>query len=125
MLGDVHLGERTSDATYVGGTYQKNVLQPPVQTATEIKPQINPLISPRAIPILKKVTLSGRFAHFFVVMSMGVEWDRIRRLIEEVVEGQGYELVDAEIRGAGENSVLRIFIDKLSGISHHDCELVS
>src|SRR2546428_9400222 len=58
-------------------------------------------------------------------MSMGVEWDRIRRLIEEVVEGQGYELVDAEIRGAGENSVLRIFIDKLSGISHRDCELVS
>ena len=58
-------------------------------------------------------------------MSMGVEWDRIRRLIEEVVEGQGYELVDAEFRGAGENSVLRIFIDKLSGISHHDCELVS
>src|SRR5881396_325691 len=58
-------------------------------------------------------------------MSMGVEWDRIRRLIEEVVEGQGYELVDAEFRGAGENSVLRIFIDKLTGISHHDCELVS
>src|SRR5262245_41405187 len=58
-------------------------------------------------------------------MSMGVEWDRIRRLIEETVEGQGYELVEAELKGAGKNSVLRIFIDKQEGISHGDCELVS
>ena len=69
--------------------------------------------------------MSGRFAHFFVVMSKGVEWDRIRRLIEEVVESQGYELVEAELKGAGDNSVLRIFIDRATGISHHDCELVS
>ena len=58
-------------------------------------------------------------------MSKGVEWDRIRRLIGQVVESQGYELVEAELRGAGNNSVLRIFIDKSTGISHHDCELVS
>jgi ribosome maturation factor RimP len=58
-------------------------------------------------------------------MSKGVEWDRIRRLIEQVVESQGYELVEAELKGAGNNSVLRIFIDKPAGISHHDCELVS
>ena len=58
-------------------------------------------------------------------MSKGVEWDRIRRLIEQVVESQGYELVEAELKGAGNNSVLRIFIDKPTGISHHDCELVS
>ena len=58
-------------------------------------------------------------------MSMGVEWDRIRRLIEEVVESQGYELVDAEFKGAGGHSVLRIFIDRPGGISHHDCQLVS
>jgi ribosome maturation factor RimP len=69
--------------------------------------------------------LSGRFAHFFVVMSMGVDWERIRRLIEKVVEYQGYELVDAELKGGGKNSILRIFIDAPSGISHHDCELVS
>ena len=56
---------------------------------------------------------------------MGVEWDRIRRLIEEVVEGQGYELVEAVLKGVGRSSVLRIFIDKPAGISHHDCELVS
>src|SRR5215831_2348304 len=58
-------------------------------------------------------------------MNMGVEWERIRRLIQDVVEGQGYELVDAELKGGGKNSVLRIFIDKPAGISHHDCELVS
>ena len=58
-------------------------------------------------------------------MSKGVEWDRIRRLIEEVVESQGYELVEAELKGGGQNSILRIFIDKPEGISLRDCELVS
>ena len=58
-------------------------------------------------------------------MSMGVEWDRIRRLIEDVVEGQGYELVEAELRGAGKSALLRIFIDKPNGITHRDCELVT
>ena len=56
---------------------------------------------------------------------MGVEWDRIRRLIEDVVEGQGYELVEAELRGAGKSALLRIFIDKPNGITHRDCELVT
>src|SRR5712692_509175 len=58
-------------------------------------------------------------------MGKELEWDRVRRLIQEAVEGQGYELVDAEFKGAGKNSVLRIFIDKPAGISHGDCELVS
>ena len=56
---------------------------------------------------------------------MGVEWDQVRRLIQEVVEGQGYELVDTEFKGAGNNSILRVFIDQPAGISHSDCELVS
>jgi ribosome maturation factor RimP len=58
-------------------------------------------------------------------MSMGVERGRVRQLVEEVVEGQGYELVDMELKGGGKNSILRIFIDKPDGISHRDCELVS
>ena len=58
-------------------------------------------------------------------MSKGVDWERVRRLIEEVVEGQGYELVDLEFKGAGKNSLLRLFIDQPAGISHGDCELVS
>jgi len=62
---------------------------------------------------------------FCFVMGMGMEWDRVRGLIREVVEGQGYELVDVEFKGAGKNSLLRIFIDAPTGVSHGDCELVS
>src|SRR5688572_30618836 len=58
-------------------------------------------------------------------MGMGVERDRVRQLIEQVVEGQGYEVVDVEFKGSGKNSVIRIFIDHASGISHRDCELIS
>jgi ribosome maturation factor RimP len=58
-------------------------------------------------------------------MSMGIDRDRVRRLVTETVEGQGYELVELELKGGGRNSVLRIFIDKPEGISHQDCALVS
>ena len=34
-------------------------------------------------------------------------------------------MVDVELKGAGKNSLLRIFIDQQAGISHRDCELVS
>ena len=58
-------------------------------------------------------------------MGMGVDRIRIRQLVAEAVEGQGYELVDLELRGAGNNSVIRIYIDKPEGISHQDCGLIS
>jgi ribosome maturation factor RimP len=58
-------------------------------------------------------------------MGMGVDRDRIRQIVAEAVEGQGYELVDLELKGAGNSSVLRIYIDKPDGISHQDCGLVS
>ena len=58
-------------------------------------------------------------------MSKGIEWDRVRQLVRQVVEGQGYDVVEVEFKGAGKSSVLRIFIDKADGISHRDCELVS
>ena len=56
---------------------------------------------------------------------MGVELDRIRELVEQTVESEGYELVDIELKGAGQQRILRIFIDKEGGISHRDCELIS
>src|SRR5215510_6593781 len=86
--------------------------------------QNSPVDLPPGQTYTLKGPLSGRFAHFFVVMSKGVEWDRVRRLIQDIVEGQGYELVDVEFKGAGKNSILRIFIDEPAGISHRDCELV-
>jgi ribosome maturation factor RimP len=58
-------------------------------------------------------------------MGMGIDRDRIRQVVTETVEGQGYELVELELKGGGRNSVLRIFIDKPEGISHQDCALVS
>jgi ribosome maturation factor RimP len=58
-------------------------------------------------------------------MSKGIEWERVRQFVRQVVQGQGYELVEVEFKGAGKSSVLRIFIDKADGISHRDCELVS
>src|SRR5215813_8413987 len=58
-------------------------------------------------------------------MSKGVARDRVRQLVQQVVEGQGYEFVDMEFKGGGNGSILRIFIDKPEGISHRDCELVS
>jgi len=58
-------------------------------------------------------------------MGMGEDRSRVRQVVQQVVESQGYELVDVEFKGAGKNSLLRIFIDKPAGISHEDCELVS
>src|SRR5438445_11325493 len=58
-------------------------------------------------------------------MSKRIEWDQIRLLIHEIIESQGYDLVDTEFKGTGKSSLLRVFIDKPAGISHHDCELVS
>jgi ribosome maturation factor RimP len=56
---------------------------------------------------------------------MGVDNSRLRKVVEETVEGQGYELVDVELKGAGNQSVLRIFIDKPNGVTLKDCELIS
>ena len=58
-------------------------------------------------------------------MGKEVERDRIRQLVAEVIEGQGYELVELELRGSGKNLILRVFIDSPAGISHQDCGLVS
>ena len=64
-------------------------------------------------------------AHFFIGMERAVLRDRIRLLAQQVIEGQGYELVEFELKGGGKHSTLRVFIDKPDGITHKDCELVS
>lgn len=51
--------------------------------------------------------------------------DQIREQVAEVTGAAGYELVDLEVKGAGNQRVLRIFIDRETGISHLDCERVS
>ena len=58
-------------------------------------------------------------------MGKGVERDRVRQLAQQVIEGQGYELVEFELKGGGKHTVLKVFIDKPAGITHGDCGLVS
>ena len=56
-----------------------------------------------------------------------IEFDReaIGKIIERVAAREGLELVHWEAVGPRNNFVLRIYIDKLGGVSHGDCETVS
>jgi len=58
-------------------------------------------------------------------MGMGMDRIRIGQLVSQAVESLGYELVEFELKGAGNSSILRIFIDRPDGVSHQDCGLVS
>lgn len=55
--------------------------------------------------------------------------ERVQALLEPLVENLGYELVCLELAGAGNNTLLRIYIDVPqaveSGIGLEDCERVS
>ncbi len=50
--------------------------------------------------------------------------ERIREIAERVASSEGMEVVDVELQ-KGRRSLLRVFIDKPQGITHHDCEIVS
>ena len=56
---------------------------------------------------------------------MAVDFDRIRQMAERVVTSEGLTLVDVELKGSRSNQILRVFIDKSSGVTHADCQLVS
>jgi ribosome maturation factor RimP len=51
--------------------------------------------------------------------------EELARLLEPTVERLGYELADLELRLAGRDSVIRVFIDKPEGVGLEDCEIVS
>lgn len=51
--------------------------------------------------------------------------ERARRLLEPVLERDGYELVDVEWTRAGSRWTLRVFIDKEGGVGIDDCQAVS
>jgi len=70
--------------------------------------------------------LSGPPAHFlFLVVDMQQSNPRLRQLFGPVVESMGYELVGVEFQPRPPNALLRIYIDKESGINLADCEQVS
>ncbi len=51
--------------------------------------------------------------------------DKIKEIVEPVLEARNYELVDIEYKPSEEGMVLTIYIDKDGGVSLKDCEDVS
>ncbi len=51
--------------------------------------------------------------------------DRLRQLIEQVVEPMGYELVGVEYRRGADSGLLRVYIDREGGIKMEHCVAVS
>ena len=66
-------------------------------------------------------------AHFsFPVVSMRQEASyKLRQLLGPVIETLGYELVGVEFHPHPANALLRLYIDKESGITVADCQQVS
>ena len=56
---------------------------------------------------------------------MGVDLDQVRAIAERVAASLGLEVVEIELRGGGKSRMLRIFIDKLEGVTHEDCANLS
>jgi len=50
---------------------------------------------------------------------------KIEEIAQRVTESEGMELVEVEVKGGGNQRLVRISIDKPTGITHADCELVS
>jgi ribosome maturation factor RimP len=56
---------------------------------------------------------------------MASELERIREITERVATDGGLEVVEVELRGGGKARMLRITIDKPTGVTHEDCANVS
>lgn len=56
---------------------------------------------------------------------MAFALDKVREIAERVAQSSGLVLWDLELKGSGANRTLRIFIDKLEGVSHEDCAAYS
>jgi ribosome maturation factor RimP len=50
---------------------------------------------------------------------------KLRQILKVMVESMGYELVGVEFHSHGANALLRLYIDKESGINVDDCQRVS
>jgi ribosome maturation factor RimP len=51
--------------------------------------------------------------------------EKIREIADRVGASEGIEIVEVELLGGGKHRLLRIFIDKPTGVTHGDCELIS
>ena len=83
--------------------------------------------------IFDEIIKSGPCAHFFSFrtlidnenMPRPVDIEKLTQICEPVVTGQGYELVELEWKHELGQWVLRVFIDKPTGVSLDDCASVS
>ena len=51
--------------------------------------------------------------------------EKVRRIAAPLATQEGLELVDVELGGPGGRQTLRLFIDKVSGVSLDDCTAIS
>jgi len=51
--------------------------------------------------------------------------EKVEKLLQPIIEKEGYELYDVEYAKDGKNYFLRIFIDNEKGIDLNDCEKVN
>ncbi len=58
-------------------------------------------------------------------MDQGSVAERVQELAEQTAIDHGVELVHAEVAGPEGHPILRVFIDKPGGVTHHDCSDVS
>jgi ribosome maturation factor RimP len=56
---------------------------------------------------------------------MAVDLERVQAIVERVAASLSLELIEVEMRGGGKARMLRIFIDKPSGVTHEDCANLS
>ena len=50
---------------------------------------------------------------------------KITEIAERVAEPEGIDIVEVQLLGGGKARLLRIFIDKIEGVSHKECEFMS
>ena len=58
-------------------------------------------------------------------MDLGFVDERVREISKLVAEKGGFEFVRSEIGGTKRNPIVRVFIDKVGGVSVEDCAAVS
>jgi ribosome maturation factor RimP len=51
--------------------------------------------------------------------------ERITELGERSAMGTDIEIAEIQLRGAGNARLLRVYIDKVGGVTHGDCQLIS
>ena len=56
---------------------------------------------------------------------MAVDLEKVQAITERVAGSLGLEVVEIEMRGGGKARMLRIFIDKPTGVTHEDCANLS